>query len=250
MMSKNRTLLLLTALSMVGHAVNGFANLLKPVSFSVAFSTPTSLQGSKSPASLVCIHMKSSFPEDTGKSTDFDTPSSIPKCERVGPSSEGSPDLTPSDDQFAEYKELDRRKIEFPVSDDSKTIPSSRHARRETDAKTQSRFKSGDELIELRQKVDALRKDLTYAKEFRDSLKRYTAKEKLEVAAQRIKELELSISKLCMQDPEFWYVFMLEVAAAADRRGDKNTAKMAKIDAKEARSCIPQLNMHGLWVGK
>jgi len=194
--------------------------------------------------------MKSSFPEDTSKSTDVDAPSSLPKYERIDPSPEGSPDLTPSDQQFAEYKEFDRKKIEFPLSDDTETIPPNRRTRRDTDANAQSRFKSGDELIELRLKVAALRKDLTYAKDFRDSMKRYTAKEKLEAATQRIKDLEMSISKLCMQDPEFWYVFMLEVAAGAERRGDKDTAKKAKMDAKEARSCIPQLNMHGLWVGK
>ncbi|KAL3799409.1 hypothetical protein HJC23_013864 [Cyclotella cryptica] len=251
MMCNSGAVLLVTALSLTGQPVNGFVSRLMPSSLpSASLSSPKYFLGPKAPGLLVCLHMKSSFPEDTSESTDFDAPTSLPTYNRIDSPSEVSPDLTPSDEQFAEYKEFDRRKVEFPLSENTETIPSRRKTRQETEAKARARFKSGDELIELRRKVAALREDLTYAKDFRDSMKRYTAKEKLEAAVQRVKKLEMSISNLCMQDPEFWYVFMLEVAAGADRRGDEDTAKKARLDAKEARRCIPQLNMHGLWVGK
>lgn len=237
-MARYFTALRLAALSIAACTVDSFVNNLRP-SFSVALPK---LYRVSEPTVSVCLRMSSSFPEDT----DLD-PSSLSESESVDPLPKGVSNFTSSTDQFA--KELDRRKIEFALDDDIEESPLNTETTLRNEVKSEIRFRSGDELIELRQRVAELREELEDAKEYCESIGKYAAKDQL-AAKKRVRQLETTISKLCLQDAEFCYVFMTEVAARAQKEGDVQNAKKATLEAAEARKCIPQLNMHGLWVDK
>lgn len=143
--------------------------------------------------------------------------------------------------ESTEFNEFDRRRVEFILPDE---LPLDWKEER-----SQSRYKSGDDLIELRHEVADLRQELRDAKMHLASLNSYQSMDKM-IAKKRTEVVEDCISTACSMDPEFCYVLKSKVAAAAERRGDMEAASTAYLEAKEARKCIPQLNMHGLWIGK
>lgn len=146
---------------------------------------------------------------------------------------------------FTDYG-FDRRRVEFEL-DDSDWLLSKR--RNLEQGKLQNRFKAGDSLIELRNEIADLREELKDAKKHLASIRGFFTSEEDEVR-ESIQDLEAEISAACSLDPEFCYVINSEIAASAEKRGDIETALDAQVDAQEARSCIPQLNLHGLWIGK
>lgn len=135
----------------------------------------------------------------------------------------------------------------FPLPDDMET-PETRQLRWEREALLQSKFASGDELFELRQSVDALRTELY---EVRSELDDYDGPElELKASKRRIAVLEKELYTLNGRDAEFMYAVSLELLEAAQIDGDIEAEQKYRIQMEEARLCIPQLNMHGLWVGK
>jgi hypothetical protein len=105
--------------------------------------------------------------------------------------------------------------------------------RMEEEAKAKSKFLHGDELIELRKYINNLELDLNMAKEKQDGC--------------RIKDLSQALHDSRNLDAEFVYVNSLEMAEASDTEKE---AKEWKKLANEARNCLPQFNLQGLWVGK
>ena len=132
----------------------------------------------------------------------------------------------------------------FPLPDDVET-PETRQLRWEREALAQSKFASGDDLFELRREVAALRSELIDLRSgFDDS---YTT----ELGAKgRMAELERQLYALNERDAEFMYAVSLELLENAREEGDMEMVKKYSVQADEARLCIPELNMHGLWVGK
>lgn len=140
--------------------------------------------------------------------------------------------------------EFDRERIEFMLDDeDVQTVKYPNQDRR------QNTYMSGDDLVDLRKGIADLREELRDAKMHLTSIQGYFTTEEVEVK-QTIRNLENDISAACLLDPEFSYVFNSEISKSAERRGDVQAAAEAKRDAQDARRCIPQLNMHGIWVGE
>ena len=127
----------------------------------------------------------------------------------------------------------------FPLPDETE-ISESRQLRWEREALIQSKFVSGDEIFELRQKISDLRVRLMDARENRA----------IKGQQWRINELEQQLLQSSYKDPEFMYAMSLELREHAQQSGDLEAAEKYRIQANEARQVIPQLNMHGLWVGK
>lgn len=127
----------------------------------------------------------------------------------------------------------------FPLPHDT-DIPETRQLRWEREALVQSKFVSGDAVFELRQKISDLRVRLLDA---RENLAE-------EGQQRRIRELEEQLFSLNTKDAEFMYAMSLELMENARQEGDFATADKYRLQAAEARLVIPQLNMHGLWVGK
>ena len=119
-------------------------------------------------------------------------------------------------------------------------ISEARQDRWEKEAAAQSKFVSDDALIELRQKISELRHKLLGAR------KNLVG----EGQQRRIRELEKQLFSLNTKDAEFMYAMSLELMENAQDEGDFETAEKYRLQAAEARSVIPQLNMFGLWVGK
>jgi len=135
----------------------------------------------------------------------------------------------------------------FPLLDDMGT-PETRQLRWEREALVQSKFASGDELFELRQAVDTMRSELY---DVRSELDDFEGPEfELKASKGRITDLEKELYTLNGRDAEFMYAVSLELLEQAQIDGDVEAEQQYKIQMDEARLCIPQLNMHGLWVGK
>lgn len=127
----------------------------------------------------------------------------------------------------------------FSLPDDT-DIPETRQLRWEREALVQSKFVSDDDVFELRNKVSDLRFRLTDARENLAD----------EGQQRRIRELEEQLFSLNTKDAEFMYAMSQELMENAQQEGDLDAAEKYRLQAAEARLVIPQLNMHGLWVGK
>lgn len=106
--------------------------------------------------------------------------------------------------------------------------------KRESD--TRSRFLHGDELIELRQYIENLEMDMVDARDSND--------------LGRLSDLQKALHESRNMDPEFAYANCLENAEASEKCGMHDEAKEWRQEATEARACLPQFNLQGLWVGK
>jgi hypothetical protein len=119
----------------------------------------------------------------------------------------------------------------------SMAVPDARRARWAREAAARSKFEAGDDLHAMRLRIASLGRELADVRSSSSSA----------VAA---RELSSDIAEMNDRDPEFVYAMSRELMDRA--RSDCDDALMEEYRAKmeDARSCIPQLNMHGLWVGK
>jgi len=126
-------------------------------------------------------------------------------------------------------------------------VPETRQLRWEREAFVQSKFASGDELFQLRLRIVESRQELIDAQvRYNDSKGRGDR-----VATQgRIDVLEKELHDMNERDAEFMYALSSELMESAETSGDIEGAEKYRVQMEEARLCIPQLNMHGLWVGK
>ena len=130
----------------------------------------------------------------------------------------------------------DRRLLEFTNLEPLEE-PESRRRRIEEEEKRRSRFvQFGDDLWDLRSKMDKLSTTLLDAiNEGEDALE--------SLAREKLRKIE-------KQDPELVYMLELADAEEAASEGRAEDAEKHMERAKAARSCLPQFNLDGLWVGK
>jgi len=98
------------------------------------------------------------------------------------------------------------------------------------------RFLHGDDLVQLHEAVEVLKKDLRTAVRSRDGA----------LAHKITTELSANLKK----DPEHVYADSKKNMAKAIFEGDQESADKFKLEADDARSAIPHFNLEGLWVGK
>jgi len=135
-----------------------------------------------------------------------------------------------------QHQQEDRKTPETPANFlplESHPPSPQRLSRMENEAKAKSRFLHGDELIELRKYITNLKLDLQYATDKRDT--------------GRIHDLSKALHESRNMDAEYVYANSLEMAEAAESEEEKMEWKN---EAQEARECLPQYNLQGLWVGK
>lgn len=108
--------------------------------------------------------------------------------------------------------------------------------RMQKEEENKSRFLHGDELIELRQYIQNLQLDLIDAREKRDMT--------------RVKDLTKAIHESNNMDAQFMYTNCMEQAEMAEQLGELEEALEYRKEAMEARKCLPQFQLSGLWVGK
>jgi hypothetical protein len=114
---------------------------------------------------------------------------------------------------------------------------SARKARMKQDSKNRLRFaKYGDDLWKLREAMNTLNKKLVASINS-------GVREKEEDIRQQLHEVE-------RQDPELVYRLELERLRKAQSEGRTSDAERHSKNAMAARSCLPQYNLDGLWVGK
>jgi len=141
-----------------------------------------------------------------------------------------------SDTDNIPYAQRNSRRIEF--SDLGSIEQSSeRRQRIEQEQEYRQRFmKYGDDLWKLRQFMDKLSTGLLQAIN-------HGEREKEEEIRQELHEIE-------KQDPDLVYKIELEKLQKAMLEGRESDARHHSIVATAARSCLPQYNLDGLWVGK
>lgn len=107
--------------------------------------------------------------------------------------------------------------------------------KRETEAS--SRFLHGDELIELRKYIANLETEIGDAREKGDM--------------SRVRELATTLHESTIMDAEYVYFTAIENAETA-KENDMGEGVVKKYlqEAQEARDCLPQFQLGGLWVGK
>eukprot|EP00521_Asterionellopsis_glacialis_P018593 CAMPEP_0195299382 /NCGR_PEP_ID=MMETSP0707-20130614/25445_1 /TAXON_ID=33640 /ORGANISM="Asterionellopsis glacialis, Strain CCMP134" /LENGTH=345 /DNA_ID=CAMNT_0040361777 /DNA_START=88 /DNA_END=1125 /DNA_ORIENTATION=- len=111
-----------------------------------------------------------------------------------------------------------------------------RQRRLQLEANAKDRFVTGDSLHSLRKKVLELRKNLRVARKTN--------------AHKQVNELERAIIQAQKVDAEFVYSVALERMEEAEAKGDMDAVEQYRQEAAVARSCLPQFNLDGLWVGK
>jgi len=151
-----------------------------------------------------------------------------------------------SEKSSSDHQNLDP-KAELDYLPNDKDVSELRALRWEREALVQSKFASGDELYEIRQRTIEVKQELI------DARKQFNASPtKIEKVAanKRIYELEKELVNLNGRDAEFMYAVSRDMMAKAEMDGDTRLAEKYRVLAEEARLCIPELNMHGLWVGK
>jgi len=190
------------------------------------------------------LHMSVSLPDDNSNNKPSSSSSSSSQ------QSENSINPTDNHDNLEQqYLNTERYNGyeggDFPLPDELE-VPETRQLRWEREALIQSKFASGDELFELRQRIATLHSDIVNLRaEQLDGL----ADERTGTD-RRIVAYEKEMLALNGRDPEFMYAVSSELMEKAQADGDEELIAKYKIQMEEARLCIPQLNMHGLWVGK
>ena len=100
----------------------------------------------------------------------------------------------------------------------------------------ESKFVLGDDLVELRKRVEKMKLHLVKARTQGDTSK--------------IEELTNNISEEQARDPDYIYDTSLDKALIAEKAGQDDEATLYRHRALEARKNMPQYNLEGLWVGK
>ncbi|KAL7553914.1 hypothetical protein ACHAWF_017265 [Thalassiosira exigua] len=191
------------------------------------------------------LRMAVSLPDDAGN---WEKPSSSSQPNDPGLDSSlggggDDADMTSSSDSLRfTTDQYDGYDGAFPLPDDAE-IPETRQLRWEREGLVRSKFASGDEVYELRSAAEALGDQLAEARDQMDETTSPADK-------RRAEEMERDLRTIRGRDAEFMYAVSLELIERAEADGDEEEARNYKVQAEEARLCIPQLNMHGLWVGK
>jgi hypothetical protein len=111
-----------------------------------------------------------------------------------------------------------------------------RKRRIKEERETRKRFLYGNELLELRTKVKSLQERMS-------KMRRHGSHTKMS-------ELFMEIKTLLVRDAEYMYGQALALAEKARLEHRQEDAETYSQEAKRIRSCLPHLNIDGLWVGK
>jgi hypothetical protein len=111
-----------------------------------------------------------------------------------------------------------------------------RQNRFETEEEAMSRFEHGDDLMELRKRVEDMKLDLQDARNGGD--------------LSRMSQLKSEITGAQQKDAELMYRLATGRMNRAEEQGLPNESEKYKNEAMAARSVLPQYNIEGLWVGK
>uniref|UniRef100_A0A6U3S517 Uncharacterized protein n=1 Tax=Ditylum brightwellii TaxID=49249 RepID=A0A6U3S517_9STRA len=131
---------------------------------------------------------------------------------------------------------IDYNKLEgsLPLPNNDKS--EERLARISREKRVQSLFLQGDDLIELRQNIQAMKMGVSEAKRDGDLT--------------RVQKLEKAIQQAQVMDAEFAYAMAKDQMEFAESKGNTKEATAYRQEAMAARSCIPHFNIEGLWIGK
>lgn len=143
--------------------------------------------------------------------------------------------------------------IELPSADEmDNSISELRQLRWEREAYILSKFASGDELQELRKEGSRIRQELEEwrAASSSSSKAASAAAGQSSKVSSYIHNLEKQLLQINERDAEFMYCIAKELMIQARNEGDAVLEQKYEVQMKEAALGIPQLNMHGLWVGK
>ena len=94
----------------------------------------------------------------------------------------------------------------------------------------------GDELIELRKYIINLEAELDVAADERDT--------------GSIQHITRALQESKAMDAEHCYMIALENLKIAEKNGNQEEASEYRKESLLARSCLPQFQLNGLWVGK
>jgi len=126
--------------------------------------------------------------------------------------------------------------MEWDLESPNESLAFERLERQRLEQLNLERFLQGDDLFQLRETVEGMKKDLRNAVKNRDGA----------LAHKITTEMTASLK----QDPEYVYADSKKKMAKAVFEGDQESADAYKQEASDARSAIPHFNLEGLWVGK
>ena len=133
---------------------------------------------------------------------------------------------------------------EGPPPRSTTTPPSAaRRSRWAREAAARSKFAGGDELHEMRARAAELGRELA-----EDAARRSSPPSSSAAAA--VREREAEMADMNDRDPDFVYAMSRELMERAMHEGDDASTAEYRRKMEDAGSCMPQLNLHGLWVGK
>ena len=202
-------------------------------------SSHTTLPSPK-PSISSCLALSSSpFDDSSGSTTSSSSSSSSSNSNNNNNLDQSLPPPHPTDDNSNNLNHY--HGIELPSSDEMENnISEIRQLRWEREAYILSKFASGDELQELRKEGSRLRKELAESRAVSTTIPNSVFLQNMENKLYHINE----------RDAEFMYCISKELMIQAQNDGDTILEESYRVQMKEAALCIPQLNMHGLWVGK
>lgn len=154
---------------------------------------------------------------------------------------------------------------EFDVDDLSerttRVVSDTRRARWARESAAKSKFTTGDDLHDMRSRIVGLRNELLDIKMsmsnsgpsattigrgmFNNTDAKFDTQRR-----NKAREIENEITRLNDRDPEFVYAMSIELMKRAVVEGDTDGINEYKCKMEDAMSCMPQMNLHGLWVGK
>ena len=145
----------------------------------------------------------------------------------------------------------------------TRIISDVRRARWAREAAAKMIFSTGDELHELRSRIAGLRNELVDIKKLSLSsngpglsdttlgrTESTTTDTNIDRHRKKANEMENEIAILNDRDAEFVYAMSSELKKRAVLNGNTDEINEYQCKMEDAMSCIPQMNLHGLWVGK
>jgi len=119
---------------------------------------------------------------------------------------------------------------------DESSFSAQRLERMQQENDAMKQYLHGDELIELRKHIITLEEDLELAAD--------------EVDVISVQHLTKALHESKQMDAEHCYMTALENMEIAEEHGNVDEARDYRKEALSARSCLPQFQLSGLWVGK
>lgn len=152
----------------------------------------------------------------------------------------------------------------------ARAISDTRRKRWTREAAAKSKFIVGDDLHDMRARIVGLRRELANGKL---SMSNPTSGSSTAGAAmvgweggqlfnarkindttttlgRRAQDIEMEIATLNDRDPEFVYAMSRDLMERAVADDDRVSVMEYRVKMEDAMSCMPQMNLHGLWVGK